>query len=73
MTIPMPAAVAASAPTTIRISGLNFFYGAFQGLKNINLNIHEKKVTAFIVLLPSLCLGRSNVCMPHCTRKLYTN
>src|SRR3981081_547368 len=34
--------------TTIEISNLNFFYGAFQALKNINLNVHEKKVTAFI-------------------------
>ena len=44
--------------TTIGISGLNFFYGAFQGLKNINLNIHEKKVTAFIG--PSGC-GKSTL------------
>ncbi|MGH8810127.1 MAG: phosphate ABC transporter ATP-binding protein, partial [Noviherbaspirillum sp.] len=34
--------------TTLEISNLNFFYGNFQGLKNVNLNIHEKKVTAFI-------------------------
>lgn len=44
--------------TTIEISELNFFYGAFQGLKNINLNIHEKKVTAFIG--PSGC-GKSTL------------
>lgn len=44
--------------TTIGISGLNFFYGASQGLKNINLNIHEKKVTAFIG--PSGC-GKSTL------------
>ncbi|MGV8891524.1 MAG: phosphate ABC transporter ATP-binding protein PstB [Burkholderiaceae bacterium] len=44
--------------TTIGISDLNFFYGAFQGLKNINLNIHEKKVTAFIG--PSGC-GKSTL------------
>jgi phosphate transport system ATP-binding protein len=43
---------------TIEISGLNFFYGAFQGLKNINLKIHEKKVTAFIG--PSGC-GKSTL------------
>ncbi|NMM37975.1 MAG: phosphate ABC transporter ATP-binding protein PstB [Glaciimonas sp.] len=44
--------------TTIGISDLNFFYGAFQGLKNINLDIHEKKVTAFIG--PSGC-GKSTL------------
>ncbi|NDP58290.1 MAG: phosphate ABC transporter ATP-binding protein PstB [Oxalobacteraceae bacterium] len=42
----------------IAISDLNFFYGTFQGLKNINLNIHEKKVTAFIG--PSGC-GKSTL------------
>ncbi len=42
----------------IAISDLNFYYGAFQGLKNINLNIHEKKVTAFIG--PSGC-GKSTL------------
>jgi phosphate transport system ATP-binding protein len=43
---------------TLEISGLNFFYGGFQGLKNINLNIYEKKVTAFIG--PSGC-GKSTL------------
>ncbi|HEV2612968.1 MAG TPA: ATP-binding cassette domain-containing protein, partial [Noviherbaspirillum sp.] len=43
---------------TLEISGLNFFYGSFQGLKNINLNINEKKVTAFIG--PSGC-GKSTL------------
>jgi phosphate transport system ATP-binding protein len=44
--------------TTLEIKGLNFFYGSFQGLKNINLHIHEKKVTAFIG--PSGC-GKSTL------------
>jgi phosphate transport system ATP-binding protein len=44
--------------TLIDIEGLNFYYGAFQGLKNVNLNIHEKKVTAFIG--PSGC-GKSTL------------
>jgi phosphate transport system ATP-binding protein len=44
--------------TTIELSDVNFFYGAFQGLKDINLNIHEKKVTAFIG--PSGC-GKSTL------------
>jgi phosphate transport system ATP-binding protein len=42
----------------IQISALNFFYGDFQGLKNINLEIPEKKVTAFIG--PSGC-GKSTL------------
>jgi phosphate transport system ATP-binding protein len=43
---------------TFEIANLNFFYGAFQGLKDINLRIHEKKVTAFIG--PSGC-GKSTL------------
>ncbi len=35
-------------PVTIKVEKLNFFYGAFQGLKNIELDIFDKKVTAFI-------------------------
>ena len=46
MSIPTPAK--SENKTTIEISGLNFFYGNFQGLKHINLKIHDKKVTAFI-------------------------
>ena len=33
---------------SIEIQNLNFYYGDFQGLKNVDLTIHEKKVTAFI-------------------------
>ena len=32
----------------IEVRNLNFYYGKFQGLKNINLDIVENKVTAFI-------------------------
>ena len=42
----------------IEIAGLDFHYGDFQGLKNINLTIHEKQVTAFIG--PSGC-GKSTL------------
>jgi phosphate transport system ATP-binding protein len=42
----------------IEIRHLNFFYGSYQGLKNINLDIEEKKVTAFIG--PSGC-GKSTL------------
>lgn len=42
----------------IEISGLDFFYGDFQGLQNINLTVEERKVTAFIG--PSGC-GKSTL------------
>ena len=42
----------------LEVRDLNFFYGSFQGLKNINLDIEEGKVTAFIG--PSGC-GKSTL------------
>ncbi len=42
----------------LEIRNMNFFYGKFQGLKNINLDIAEKHVTAFIG--PSGC-GKSTL------------
>ncbi|MFN5491289.1 MAG: phosphate ABC transporter ATP-binding protein PstB [Burkholderiales bacterium] len=42
----------------IEIRHLDFYYGKFQGLKDINLNIAERKVTAFIG--PSGC-GKSTL------------
>jgi len=42
----------------IEIRDLNFFYGKFQGLKNVSLDIAERKVTAFIG--PSGC-GKSTL------------
>jgi phosphate transport system ATP-binding protein len=42
----------------IQIRNMNFFYGKFQGLKDINLDILEHKVTAFIG--PSGC-GKSTL------------
>lgn len=54
-----PAAVAAQgAESKIKIRNLDFFYGSFQGLKHINLDIHEGMVTAFIG--PSGC-GKSTL------------
>ena len=32
----------------LEVRNLNFYYGSYQGLKNINLDIQEGKVTAFI-------------------------
>lgn len=58
----MPLSAEATAhdllPSAIKISALNFFYGATQSLKNINLTIKDKKVTAFIG--PSGC-GKSTL------------
>ena len=51
-------AVAGDVPVTIKVEDLNFFYGAFQGLKNIKLDVFDKKVTAFIG--PSGC-GKSTL------------
>ena len=45
-------------PNAIEVRNLNFYYGKFQGLKNINLDIAENKVTAFIG--PSGC-GKSTL------------
>ncbi|HWT70635.1 MAG TPA: phosphate ABC transporter ATP-binding protein, partial [Oxalicibacterium sp.] len=53
MTIPR-----SDSKKTLAISNLNFYYGNFQGLKNINMDIHDKKVTAFIG--PSGC-GKSTL------------
>ena len=55
---PAGAATDAGLQHAIRIRNLNFFYGAFQGLKNVNLDITEHKVTAFIG--PSGC-GKSTL------------
>ena len=42
----------------IEIANLNLHYGSFHALKNINLSIHEKEITAFIG--PSGC-GKSTL------------
>jgi phosphate transport system ATP-binding protein len=43
---------------TIEIKGLNFYYGKAHSLKNVNLDVHDKQVTAFIG--PSGC-GKSTL------------
>ena len=48
----------ASLVNAIEARNLNFFYGKFQGLRNINLDVAEHKVTAFIG--PSGC-GKSTL------------
>ena len=51
-------ATTVSANTKLAVRDLNFYYGKFHALKNINLDIPEKKVTAFIG--PSGC-GKSTL------------
>ena len=46
------------ANTKFKIKDLDFYYGDFQALKNINMDIEEKVVTAFIG--PSGC-GKSTL------------
>ena len=47
-----------AAINALEVRNLNFFYGTFQGLKDINLDIEQGKVTAFIG--PSGC-GKSTL------------
>src|SRR5215471_1973580 len=47
-----------AAPSKLQARNLNFYYGKFHALKNINLDIAEKRVTAFIG--PSGC-GKSTL------------
>jgi len=53
----LPAAIA-DAECALRVRNLDFYYGKFQGLKKVNLNIARGKVTAFIG--PSGC-GKSTL------------
>jgi phosphate transport system ATP-binding protein len=54
----MPNSSSLPLKNAIEIRNLNFFYGTFKGLKNVNLDIAENKVTAFIG--PSGC-GKSTL------------
>ena len=65
MNIPHPAvtasvgeALAANAPIKISARGLDFWYDKFHAVKNINMDIPEKRVTALIG--PSGC-GKSTL------------
>ena len=42
----------------LKVNGLNFYYGKFQAIKNVSLEIPANKVTAFIG--PSGC-GKSTL------------
>ena len=54
----MTTATAIETKNALEVRNLNFYYGKFQGLKNINLDSPEKQVTAFIG--PSGC-GKSTL------------
>ncbi len=54
----MPSNPTTPVPSKIAVRDLNFYYGKFHALKGINLDIPEKKVTAFIG--PSGC-GKSTL------------
>ena len=47
-----------TSPVRISVKNLNFYYGSFHGLKSINLNFHDRQVTALIG--PSGC-GKSTL------------
>ena len=44
----MNAIASPSSAPKIAVKDLNFYYGKFHALKNINMSIPEHKVTAFI-------------------------
>ncbi len=50
--------IATAERTKLEVKNLNFYYGKFHALRNVNLTIPEKKVTAFIG--PSGC-GKSTL------------
>ncbi len=58
MQILKPTSATAALPSKISVRNLDFYYGKFHALKSINLEIPEKKVTAFIG--PSGC-GKSTL------------
>jgi phosphate transport system ATP-binding protein len=58
MTTPLQAATPTVGKVKLHVRNLNFYYGKFHALKNISLDIPEKKVTAFIG--PSGC-GKSTL------------
>jgi phosphate transport system ATP-binding protein len=55
---PMSGAPAIDVPAALEIRNLSFYYGRFQGLKDVSLDIARNKVTAFIG--PSGC-GKSTL------------
>jgi phosphate transport system ATP-binding protein len=56
--LPRPAAEIVSGPPKIEIKGLNFYYGEAQSLRDINMELADRSITAFIG--PSGC-GKSTL------------
>jgi phosphate transport system ATP-binding protein len=56
-----------SRPVRIAVKDLNFYYGSFHGLKDVNLNFHDRQVTALIG--PSGC-GKSTLL--RCFNRIYS-
>ncbi|ACB24336.1 phosphate transport system ATP-binding protein [Methylobacterium sp. PvP062] len=54
-------------PVRIAVKDLNFYYGSFHGLKDVNLNFHDRQVTALIG--PSGC-GKSTLL--RCFNRIYS-
>jgi len=54
-------------PVRIAVKDLNFYYGSFHGLKDVNLDFHDRQVTALIG--PSGC-GKSTLL--RCFNRIYS-
>ena len=54
-------------PVRIAVKGLNFYYGSFHGLKDVNIDFHDRQVTALIG--PSGC-GKSTLL--RCFHRIYS-
>ena len=54
----MPNSTPAADRIKLEVKDLNFYYGKFHAIKNVNMSIQENKVTAFIG--PSGC-GKSTL------------
>ena len=58
---------AEGAPVCISVKGLNFYYGSFHGLKDVDIDFHDRQVTALIG--PSGC-GKSTLL--RCFNRIYS-
>ncbi len=58
---------AEGGPVCIAVKGLDFYYGSFHGLKNVDIDFHDRQVTALIG--PSGC-GKSTLL--RCFNRIYS-
>jgi phosphate transport system ATP-binding protein len=65
----MNAANATRGRSKISVKDLNFYYGNFHALKGINLEIPEKRVTAFIGPSGCVCSTACSSCIPSSGQK----